>query len=527
MSKFTPHPTRRTLLAGTAGAAFLPHRLFAQTAPGPGTAAAPRRGGTLRVSVDQAASVLNPLLTRVNPEYLVAELLYNGLTRLRPDMTAEPDMAESWTSNDALTEWTFRLRDNLHFHDGSPCTAKDVVATFTAILDPKTASPARTNVGPIKEAVAQDDRTVLFRLASPYADMPVTLTYTNARIIPAAIATGDLSRLSREAVGTGPFKLVSFEPDRRIVVARNESFYDPARPYVDRVEVLVYPDPTAQSSALISGDIDLMAGAGPSEYQRLSTAHGVAALRVPSGQFLNINMGCQQAPFNDVRVRRALAMTVDRTAMAGFVAQGYGTSGNDVPINAAYHFFKPVPEKKTDIAGAKRLLTEAGFPNGIDLTLIASDTPGSRTQLAIAVREMAKPAGFRIQVQTMPHATYLDQVWKKGNFYVGFYNMQATADAIFALLYTSNAAWNETHWNDADFDAAVNAARVTTDEAKRRDLYDRAQQLMYDDVPSVIPTFFDLLAARRDYVQGYVLHPRGAVFRLDLVSLGPGAPARG
>jgi peptide/nickel transport system substrate-binding protein len=368
---------------------------------------------------------------------------------------------------------------------------------------------------------------VLFRLSSPYADMPVTLTYTNARIIPAAIATGDLSRLSREAVGTGPFNLVSFEPDRRIIVARNESFYDPTRPYVDRVEVLVYPDPTAQSSALISGDIDLIAGAGQSEYQRLSTAHGVVGLRVPSGQFLNINMGCQQPPFNDVRVRRALAMIVDRTAMAGFVAQGYGTPGNDVPINAAYHFFKPVPDKKTDIAGAKKLLTEAGFPNGIDLTLIASDTPGSRTQLAIAVREMAKPAGFRIQVQTMPHATYLDQVWKKGNFYVGFYNMQATADAIFSLLYTSNAAWNETHWNNADFDAAVNAARVTTDEAKRRDLYDHAQQLMYDNVPSVIPTFFDLLAARRDYVQGYVLHPRGAVFRLDLVSLGPGAPTRG
>ncbi len=527
MSKSPTHPTRRTLLTGTAGAALLPHRVFAQATPSQPDARTPRRGGTLRVSVDQAASVLNPLLTRVNPEYLVSELLYSGLTRLRPDMTAESDLAESWSPNDTLTEWTFRLRDNLRFHDGSPCTARDVAATFAAILDPKTASPARTNVGPIKEVVAQDDRTALFRLSAPYADMPAALAYTDARIIPAAIAGGDLSRLSRDAVGTGPFKLVSFEPDRRIVVTRNESFYDPSRPCVDRVEVLVYPDPTAQSSALISGDIDLMAAAGQSEYQRLSIAQGVVGLRVASGQFLNINMGCQQPPFSDPRVRRALAMTVDRTAMVGFVAQGYGTPGNDVPINAAYRFFKPVPEKQPDIAGAKTLLAEAGFPNGIDLTLIASDTPGSRTQLAIAVREMAKPAGFRIQVQTMPHATYLDQVWKKGHFYGGFYNMTATADAIFSLLYTSNAAWNETHWNNADFDAAVNAARITTDEAKRRDLYGRAQQLMYDNVPSVIPTFYDLLAARRDYVQGYVLHPRGAVFRLDLVWLGPGAPTRG
>ncbi len=129
---------------------------------------------------------------------------------------------------------------------------------------------------------------------------------------------------------------------------------------------------------------------------------------------------------------------------------------------------------------------------------------------------MAKPAGFNINVQTMPHATYLDQVWKKGSFYVGFYNMQPTADAIFSLLYTSNAAWNETRWNNTAFDKLVAEARTTIDEAKRRELYAKAQKLMHDEVPSIIPVFFDLLAAQRDYVQGCNLHPRGAVFRLDL-----------
>jgi len=117
-------------------------------------------------------------------------------------------------------------------------------------------------------------------------------------------------------------------------------------------------------------------------------------------------------------------------------------------------------------------------------------------------------------------------VWKKGSFYVGFYNMQPTADAIFALLYTSNAAWNETRWNNAAFDKAVNEARGTVDEARRRALYGEAQKLMHDEVPSIIPAFFDLLGARRDWVEGYELHPRGAVFRLDYASLGAGAPRR-
>ncbi len=511
--------SRRTLLAAGAAATITPGLARAQTVP--------TAGGVLRLSVNQAASVLNPLLIRVNPEYLVAGLLYSNLTQLAPDMTAVPDLARSWTPNADLSQWTFTLRQGVRFHDGTPCTAKDVAASFAAMMDPKTASPARANIGPIDHVEVVDDTTIRFVLKTPYADLPVALAYTNAKIIPAAYASGDPAQLARKAVGTGPFKLVSYEPDRQIVLARNEAYYDAPRPYLDRVEVLVYPDPTAEASALISGDIDLMAEASASEFARLSMADGVTALRVPSGQFLNINMGCNQKPFSDPRVRQALALTIDRDAMVGFVAEGYGTPGNDTPINAAYHFYQAQPTRKPDIARAKQLLAEAGYPSGIDVTLVASDTPGTRTQLAIATREMAKPAGFRINVQTMPQATYLDQVWKKGAFYVGFYNMQATADAIFSLLYTSTAAWDETHWNNPDFDALVAAARGTVDEAKRRETYGKAQALMHEQVPSMIPVFFDLLAARRSYVQGYTLHPRGAVYRLDQVSLGVGAPKRG
>jgi peptide/nickel transport system substrate-binding protein len=513
--------TRRLLLAATGGLA-----LGATTSFGPARAA-PKRGGTLRISVDQAVAKLNPLLTRVNPEYLVAELLYSALTRLKPDMTAEPDLAESWTNSPDLTEWTFVLRKGVLFHDGSPCTAADVVATFTAILDPKTGSPARQYIGPIAKVAAKDDSAVVFTLSSPYADLPVMLANTCAKIVPAAIVSAGLVRLDREAVGTGPFKLVSFEPERLIVVTRNDAYYDKERPYLNRVEVAVYPDPTAEGSALIAGGSDLMLSVQPTEYARLEKASGVQALRVPSGQFCNVNMGCDQKPFSDVRVRQALALTVDRAAMVELVAEGYGTPGNDTPLNPAYHFFSELPLKKPDIARAKALLAEAGHAGGLTATLIASDRPATRTQLGVALREMAKPAGFTINVQTMPHATYLDQVWKKGPFYVGFYNMQPTADAIFSLLYTSNAAWNETRWNNAAFDKLVGDARAIIDEGKRRELYAEAQRLMNQDVPSIIPVFFDLLAAQRKWVEGYKLHPRGAVFRIDQVSLGDGAPRRG
>ncbi|MGH7101161.1 MAG: ABC transporter substrate-binding protein [Acetobacteraceae bacterium] len=510
---------RRGFLAGSAALAAYPRSGLA--------AAAPARGGVLRIAVDQAAGVLNPLRTRVNPEYLVAELLYSGLTRLNEVMAAEPDLAASWSANADLTEWTFHLRPDLVFHDGSQCTAKDVAASFAVMLDPKMASPARTNIGPLAGVEAKDPQTAVFHLKSPYADLPVALAYTNARIIPAAYANeAGMEKLARTAVGTGPFTLVSFAPDREIVVARNPHFYAAPRPYLDRVQVLVYPDPTAQASALIAGDIDLMAQAAPAEYQRLAATKVVKALRVSSGQFLNVNMRCDQKPFDDMRVRQALALTVSRPDMVGFCADGYGTPGNDTPISPAYRFYDHLPLRPPDIARAKALLGAAGHGNGLDLTLIASDTPPTRTPLGVALSAMAKPAGFRIKVQTMPHATYLAQVWKKGKFYVGFYNMQATADAIYQLLYTSDAAWNETRWDNAKFDTLVAAARQTTDEARRRSLYDMAQVLQRNEVPSVIPVFFDLLAAERRWVEGYQLNPRGAVFRLDYVWLGAGAPKR-
>ncbi|MBM3599703.1 MAG: ABC transporter substrate-binding protein [Alphaproteobacteria bacterium] len=516
---------RRAFLAGSAafsaaiGAGVAPRSAMAQ--------AAPRRGGTLRLSVDQAVAKLNPLLIRVNPEYLVAELLYSGLTRLGTDMTPVPDLAESWTPSPDLTEWTFKLRSGVVFHDGTPCTSADVVASFEAMLDAKTASPARNNIGPIDSVRATGADAVVFKLKSSYADLPVMLAYTNARIIPAAIATGALARLDREAIGTGPFRLVSYEPDRQVVVQRNERYYDRARPYLDRIEIVIYPDPTAEGSALISGATDLMMLTLPTEYARLRQAQGVKVLRTPSGQFCNVNFGCDAAPFNDVRVRQALALCVDRAAMVDFVSEGYGTPGNDSALNSAYTYFVDQPMKKPDVAAARKLLADAGHAQGLKATLIASDRPAVRTQLAVALREMSKPAGFDITVQTMPHATYLDQVWKKGNFYIGFYNMQPTADGIFSLLYTSNATWNETRWNNAAFDKAVFDARATIEPAKRRELYGQAQAMMHRDVPSIIPVFFDLLAAQRSYVQGYNVHPRGAVFRLDYVSLGDGAPRRG
>ncbi len=513
---------RRTFLLSTAAVmalnAYAPDIALAQ--------AAPERGGTLRVAIDQAVSVLHPLLSRVNPEYLAAELLYSGLTRLSVSMQAEPDLATEWDANETLTEWTFKLRDNLKFHDGAACTSADVVASFEAILNPDFASPARNNVGPIEKIEAVDPLTVKFILSTPYADLPVALAYNNARIVPASVIANNFESLRLEANGTGPFKLVSYEPDRLVVVERNPDYYDPARPHVGRVELRVFPDLGAQVSSLIAGDIDLVATVEPNDFMRLEGEDGIDALRAASGQFCNVNFGTDIAPFNDARVRRALALCIDRDAMVDFMTEGYGIKGNDTPLNESYAFFKALPQREANLEEAKRLLAEAGMPDGFEAELIASDRPAIRTQLAIALREMAKEIGVTINVRTMPHATYLDQVWTKGAFYIGFYNMQPTPDGIFKLLFTSDAAWNETRWNNKQFDALIEEARGILDADKRTEIYTKAQELMFEDVPSLIPAFFDVLGAKRAWMHDYAIHPRASVFRLDFAWLDANSPTR-
>ena len=260
-------------------------------------------------------------------------------------MTAEPDLAQSWSTDSALIEWTSSSvpASLSRWH---ALTSKDVAATFTAILDPKTASPARTNVGPVARCARRRSHRGL-PPAGAFADFPVALAYTNARIVPAAIANGDIRssvrarRMARVRSGSSPTSRRGrswWRATRRTTTGRPER-----RPR----RVLVYPDPTAEASALISGDTDLMASPTPGVCAPLQGFRR-KALRAPSGQFLNVNMGCDQKLFNDVRVRQALALTIDREAMAGFVAGGYGTPGNDTPLSPAYHFYKDSPLKKPD-----------------------------------------------------------------------------------------------------------------------------------------------------------------------------------
>jgi peptide/nickel transport system substrate-binding protein len=516
-----PRLDRRAFLFGTAASAALlagPSQLHAQV---------PVRGGVLRISISQRVNTLNPLRHSNTSDYMAGEMMYSGLTRLGWKMEALPDLATQWDVNPDLTEWTFQLRGDAAFRGVNRAVApRDAVASIRAMLDPATGSPARAALSPIKEAVESGASAVRIRLNYPFSDLPVALAHNDARIVPAEVLEKDIKQLETADYGTGPFKLKDYEPGRILRVERDPRYFQPGKPYVDMVEQRIYPDLAAELAALLNKESDILLGLAETDFEQVSKNPAIRTHRVQSGRFFNLVMRTDQKPFDDPRVRKAMQLALDRQALVDLVLQGFGRVAADNPISSEYPFYRALPPIRRDIAQAKKLLAEAGFPNGLKVVLYCANRPAARSALGIAVKELAKPAGFDIDVQTIAYDVYTSTIWRKANFYVANWNMQPTEDALFGLLFTTDAPWNDTQWNNAKFDDLVRRARATRDPATRGKLYGDAQSLLNAECPYIIPFFQDILSASLKRVVNYKVHPRGGQYFLEEVSLADGAAAR-
>ena len=502
---------RRAMLLALATAGIAPAGALAQGAP--------RKGGVLKVSHSNRIATLNVLQLSGPAEYLAVDMLYSGLTRMGPNQKPLPDLAESWTGENQAKLFTFKLRPGLTFHDGSPCTADDVVATFKAILVPATASPARSVLNMIDDVVAVDPTTVRFTLKVSYADFPISVAHANARIVSAKALAGPLTEIDTKPNGTGPFKLETYDSARLTRLVRFDKYYQADKPLLDAVEMYLFPDLAAESTNFLSGAMDAMLEVQQADFKRIGGSRGVNALRVASGRFINVVTRLDQKPFDDIRVRRALAMAVDRDLLVDIVLEGLGRPAYDNILSPEFRFRIETPKTAFDPAAAKKLLAEAGYPQGLKVKLVASNRPAIRSQVAIAIKEMTRPAGFDIEVETMPHDTFLANVWRKGNFYMGYWGMQPTEDATFTLLLTSDAAFEDSAWKNKEFDDLVARGRSTLDDAERAKLYAQAQELMVRDLPNIFPFFQDVLTASRDWVKGWSVHPLSRTFFVENVWL--------
>jgi peptide/nickel transport system substrate-binding protein len=514
---------RAGALAGTGLAVPLtlldrPGRVAAQDAKG---------GGTLRLSATFGLNTINPLLHISGAEWVATRWLYSNLARLTPKRELAPDLAESWTASSHGRVWTFKLRPGVQFHIGREVVADDVVATMQAILDPKTASSYRSEIGPIESVEATAKHTVRFTLKVPFADFPVMMSAPVARIV-AREGLGDLKALAAKEFGSGPFRLREFVPGDHITVERFANYYRTGRPFLDAVTLKIFPEPTTELTAFKSRETDMIWDVSPDLYREVATSPGVDALAVPGGTFANVILPSDKPPFNDNRVREALKYSVDRMAMLNAINAGQGELANDHPISTAYRFYSKLPPRAPDLAKAKSLLRDAGHGSGVAFKLVAANSPPIREKTAVVLKEMARPAGFDIDVEVMAYDRYLAQVWNKGVPYIGFYATRPTADAILMKLYHPKEGLDEGRWAPSHAEAVqgLEQARETLDTERRRRLYAQFQKVSRDEGPFLLPFFRNELSSKWSYVRDFTLNASNFEVDLEEVWLTAEAPRK-
>jgi len=426
---------------------------------------------------------------------------YNRLVDVDDTFTVLPELATEWSVSDDGLTWTFTLRDGVAFHSGKPFTAADVVHSFERLIDPATASGAASVLSFLKPGsiTAVDDRTVTFTTEAPVVELPVLIANKYTNIVPAG-STAEALRLKGD--GTGPFMQETFEPNGPVRLLRANPDYWGGAPGAPCLRITVAQEPVAAVSAILGGEVDLVLNVDPSVIPALADNPAVTLLETGASNSMTVSMWVDTAPFDNLKVRQALKAAVDRQALVDTVLLGYGQVGadNPVPLGSPASFTTAAPAQ--DIAGAKALLAEAGYPDGLAFDLYTAEGVPGMVRLAQAFAEQVRPAGFDVNVVVTPAESYWDDVWLKRPILTSAWSMRPPAEGL-AYAYTQDAQYNETHWKRQDYDDLLAKAAVTTDAAERTALYQEAARLLAEEGGVIIPMFVHQVVALRAGCTGY------------------------
>ena len=461
-------------------------------------------GGTLKVTTFGTHTTLDPPFQVTQSDIIVTQHTYDNLVMVQPDMSLKPMLATSWEPNDDLTSYTFHLRQGVKFHHGKDFKAEDVVSTFNRLLDPELDSPARSSLEVIKEMVILNDHTVRFDLDAPNAFFPESLSLYQGRIVPSDI---DAERLALEEFGTGPFTISEHVPGERTVMVRNPDYWDEGLPYLDGITVVTILEAATRAEALKSGDVDLIFFMEDKSAGDLEAHAETTVLETASPTYLGLAMDMTVEPFDNELVRRAIQAATDREAIRQSALLGKGSIAHDHPIapNDPHFASQHVPPAY-DTGLAKSLLEQAGYPDGIDLTLVTSPAGAPMVELAVAMKEKAAPAGIRIDIREVPEEDFWSKVWMQEPFTTMWWNGRPP-DAALSVTTLSDASWNEARYKNPTLDDLVVKARGQADLEDRKATYAEIQRILIDDVPRILAVFKPNLMGARADVRGIEVHP--------------------
>jgi peptide/nickel transport system substrate-binding protein len=475
-----------------------------------GSGGAPRKGGTLKLASQTPTGAINPItiadlggstmLTQTG-EFLTFD---NGMTR-----QLQPMLATSWSHNGDGTVWTFKLRDDVRFHNGKQMTADDVVYTFKQQTDPKNAAVAlSTFEGVLKPegVVKVDPHTVAFHLESANGNFPYIISSDNYNLIVVPDGT-DFGKWQQTFIGTGPFKLQSYTPNQGAHFVANRDYWG-RPPHLSATAFDFFAGQQAMILALQGGQVDVISQFTPQGAEALLKNSTYKIIRVQSASHRELSMRTDTAPFTDARVRQAIALSLDRPAMVQALLAGDGQVGNDSPFAPKFASTNTsVPQRTQDVAKAKALLSAAGHPNGFTTTL----TTGQQEEipeLAQVIAQSASKIGVKInlKVETLSayygKSTYGNSDWLDAIMSLVEYGDRGVPNVFLEAPLESTGPWNAARFKNKTYDGLVKQYVAAVDLQTQRSIAGRIERLLLAQTPLVIPYFADILAATTSRVGG-------------------------
>ncbi len=469
---------------------------------------APQSGGTLTIGADADPIGLNPHTTAAFSSYDFLALLFNGLLRWSPKMEPEPDLAESFENPDETT-YVFHLRKGVKFHNGQDLTADDVKYTFDYIFDPANASRQATTFETVKAVTVVDEYTVKFELKSPDAAFLYYMaTCPDGVIMPKGVKDQD-----SKPVGTGPFVFDAYTPNQQLSLKSFDDYFEKDLPYLDSVVFKFFKDQSSITSALRSKAIDMTWLKDPKvAAQIVKTSKELVSAPGQTSRTFPVWLNQSRKPLDDVNVRRALSLATDRAACVQTVLAGSGKVGALIPESqvGGYDGSGEMPYYQHDVEQAKKLLADAGHPDGIDLgdyiVVAANDLDVQCSQI---LQQQWAQAGIKVNLKPMETAPLLDK-WKNGDYGILSVALSWTPDpdAICSRLLTTNEYGKAMGQTDTHYDDLVHQARGELDKGKRAADYQEIQKLVADQVFNLeiyqYPLRWEMWWG---YVKGYVALP--------------------
>ncbi|WP_232665289.1 ABC transporter substrate-binding protein [Pseudonocardia sp. TRM90224] len=474
--------SRRELLrlgmlgAAAAGAAGLTTSCASAAIPGAtargGQAGA---GGRLRVGVvgGSIKDTLDAHIPVTHPDQARLINMYDGLATFDDQYRIQLALAESIEPSADAKVWTVRLRDGLEFHNGKPVTAEDVAFTLRRIIDPDDPKSGATGFASVDAGGMQvlDPRTLRLTLATPDATLLDSFAQYSNGIVPVGYDPAN-------PIGAGPFRNASFQPGQQSVFLRHDNHWRPNEPQVAELVIIDFPDDTARVNALLGGQVDAIDQLPIGLMRVVEADPSLRVLEAETGAWLPFTMRVDRPPFDDVRVRQAMRLVVDREQMVRQVLSGRGKVGNDLyaPFDPGYA--ADIPQRTRDIAQARRLLQEAGKEN-LQVELVTSAVAAGVVEAAQVYAEQAKEAGITVTIRKVDSGEFYGDNYLQWDFAQDFWFTRNFLPQT-AVGSLPDAPYNETHWADPEFIDIVNRAKATVDETARNELIRQAQRIEHE-----------------------------------------------